>query len=173
MGILVYTEGLTGGVAWHMSPFEGNRLLDEVGGSTIRTVASSDPMHPAAFPVPGGLSDDRLTNAFTHGEVEFDGRRCYEVRLAQSPRDLGESCAFFEVECGLLAGFRAGALGGPGGSPLAVTWRDYRTLLGALRPTHTVSEVMGMTTVRKLLSLAAAERERDVFEVPGEIRALM
>ena len=104
-------------------------------------------------------------------EVDFEGRRCYKVRLARKTG--GEDIEFYDVATGLRAGRIATreTLLGPVTSTMVLT--DYKRVGNLVQPTTLRTQGGGVVQVIRISWTEYDRVPASIFELPPPIVALL
>ncbi|MCX5766274.1 MAG: hypothetical protein NTZ43_03490 [Gemmatimonadetes bacterium] len=157
-------QGYDGKTAWAVQPGMGPVLLD--GDQAKELIAQGD--------FYGGFHDaSKFTSAETVEIADFEGRKCYKVKLVRKAG--GEGFEYFDVETGLTAGVVRETPDPMNGGKMTTTQviSDYKDFGGVKMPTKIATKggQFDMT-----LSFTAVEFDKvDVanFALPDAIKALV
>jgi hypothetical protein len=155
-------EGFDGTHAWTMSAMSGPMLLE---GKALEEKRFDSEFNSEL------RADSRYQSVTTLEETDFEGRRCYKVRLVRKTG--GEDIEFYDVATGLRAG-RIGTretLLGPVTTTMVET--DYKKFGNLVQPTTLRTQGGGVVQV---IRIAWTEYDRvpaSIFELPPAIMALL
>jgi len=157
-----FEEGATKGRGWTLDPMSGAQLMtDEQLASTMARTGHNGELHYS----------DRYESMALAGEEEFDGVKCYKLRLEAS---WGSSFEFFEIETGLLRGTQGDMIVN-GGAKVAMTimFREYAEFSGRLYASKTVqSTPMGEQTIT-VTGVTHDSVKDDAFVPPKQVLPLL
>lgn len=161
-GLGKLVRGYDGKVGWSIDPAIGPRLLSGRELDEVRHSADFyyDLRDPATF-----------ASATVLEQAAFEGKTCYTVKIVR-PSGL-EVLEYYDVETGLLAGFRMDSSSPMGTVPGVVTViSGYKDFGGILTATTARQRAMGIESV---LTISAVEYDTvpaDAFALPPAIAAL-
>jgi len=160
-GFGVIRAGFDGQVAWSVNPATGPMLRD---GVALRQVEqSADPL--------AVLHPDRYVAAMqTMEEGDFDGTRCYKVRITTPWHE--DYYEFFERETGLLRGSIRSQVTPEGSYEVTSRVVEWRTVAGVRLPRVIRATMAGREIVTTVDSTEVRAIPDSVFALPPEIRAL-
>jgi hypothetical protein len=116
-------------------------------------------------------SDGRYQSLTTLEEVDFEGRRCYKVRLVRKMG--GEDVEFYDVATGLKAG-RIGTRVTDMGTVTAITVAtNYKRFGNLLQPTTMRLHVGAVQQVFTITSIEYDRVPASTFELPAGLKALL
>jgi hypothetical protein len=105
------------------------------------------------------------------GITEFDGRRCYWLHgTTHWGKDNNQ---FYDVETGLLAGYRYQS--DIGSSPVVTTllFQDYKNFGGPMVATKQIVKTGDRTQTFRIMSMSYEPIDDSVFELPEAVKALL
>jgi len=155
-------EGFDGTHAWTLSAMSGPMLLE---GKALEEKKFDSEFNSEL------RSDSRYQSVTTLEEVDFEGRRCYKVRLARKTG--GEDIEFYDVVTGLRAGRIATreTLLGPVTSTMVLT--DYKRVGNLVQPTTLRTQGGGVVQVIRISWTEYDRVPASIFELPPPIVALL
>ena len=154
--------GFDGEVAWNVLPVYGPAVLDDEQREATRDQA--DFYGEVNF-------DKRFKSMEAKGEREFDGVKCYALKMVSQKDD--ESTYFFEVDSGLLRGTTPIQDAGMGPMEMISIHKEYKEFGGVKFPVHTEIEMMGMVRSMKFTTIEIDTVKDEIFALPAEIKALI
>ena len=161
-GVGEVLEGFDGTHGWSISPMTGPMLLE---GKQLDEKRFDSEFY-------GELrGDTRYQSLTTLEQVDFEGRRCYKVRLVRKTG--GEDIEFYDVGTGLKAGSittRETQMGTVTGTTVET---DYKKFGNLLQPTTVRSQVGGIQQVITISSIEYDQVPATIFELPAGIKALL
>jgi hypothetical protein len=161
-GVGEVLEGFDGTHGWSISPMTGPMLLE---GKQLDEKRFDSEFHSEL------RSDARYQSLTTLEQVDFEGRRCYKVRLVRKTG--GEDIEFYDVASGLKAGSittRETQMGTVTGTTIET---DYKKFGNLLQPTTVRSQVGGLQQVITITSIDYDQVPDSIFELPAGIKALL
>ena len=161
-GVGEVLEGFDGTHGWSISPMTGPMLLE---GKQLDEKRFDSEFYSEL------RRDDRYASLTTLEQVDFEGRRCYKVRLVRKTG--GEDIEFYDVATGLKAGSittRETQMGTVTGTTVET---DYRKFGNLLQPTTVRSQVSGLQQVITITAIDYDKVPTSVFELPAGIKALL
>ena len=155
-------EGFDGTHAWTLSAMSGPMLLE---GRALEEKKFDSEFNSEL------RSDSRYQSVTTLEEVDFEGRRCYKVRLVRKTG--GEDIEFYDVATGLRAGRIATreTLLGPVTSTMVAT--DYKRFGNLVQPTTVRTQGGGVVQVIRISWTEYDRVPASIFELPPPIMALL
>ena len=155
-------EGFDGTHAWTLSAMSGPILLE---GKALEEKKFDSEFNSEL------RSDSRYQSVTTLGEVDFEGWRCYKVRLLRKTG--GEDIEFYDVATGLRAGRIATreTLLGPVTSTMVLT--DYKRFGNLVQPTTVRTQGGGVLQVIRISWTEYDRVPASIFELPPPIMALL
>jgi hypothetical protein len=155
------STGFNGEVAWLMNAATGPMLLEGKQREQIKEQADFYAV----------LRDpENYTSMENLGKTQFEGKETYELKLVKkSGQELTE---YFDVETGLLAGFKARQETELG--PMLVTnlVNEYKQFGDVRVPTKMIQKIGPIEQVMTINSVEFNKVDPKVFELPPEIKAL-
>lgn len=153
--------GFDGAVAWVVNPMAGAQLIK---GAQLASIKSNADFF-------SNLQDSaNYTKAETVGLADFEGRKCYKVRLT---RDGQEGFEYFDAGSGLLAGF-SGAVQSSEGSVEATTvfskWGDFD---GIKFPTQIEQRTPAGPANITFTTVEFDKVDPSAFDLPASVKALV
>ena len=161
-GVGEVLEGFDGTHGWTVSPMTGPIFLE---GRQLEQKKFDSEFNSEV------RSGSRYQSLTTLDEVDFEGRRCYKVRLVRKAG--GEDVEFYDVATGLKAGGITTRETDLGTVPAALVLTDYRKFGNVLQPTTVRTQLGGLQQVIKITSIAYDRVPASVFELPPGLRALV
>jgi hypothetical protein len=161
-GVGEVLEGFDGTHGWSISPMTGPMLLE---GKQLDEKRFDSDFHSEL------RTDARYQSMTTLEQVDFEGRRCYKVRLVRKAG--GEDIEFYDVATGLKAGSittRETQMGSVTGTTVET---DYKKFGNLLQPTTVRSQVGGLQQVITITSIDYDQVPASIFELPAGIKALL
>ena len=161
-GLGLTLQGYDGEVGWSDSPFTGPVIL--VGLQLDQTRQQAD--------FYGNLNADEYVAAREIvEETDFDGRRCYKMRV--TTRWGEEYFEYYDVETGLVAGSRRTVASAQGDLDVVVYVSDFIEVDGVLTPTRMFQDV-GIAQIEMVFTEVEYDTVApETFELPEAIRALL
>ena len=161
-GVGEVVEGFDGTHGWTISPMTGPMLLE---GKQLEEKKFDSEFHSEL------RSEGRYQSLATLEAVDFEGRRCYKVRLVRKTG--GEDIEFYDVATGLKAGSittRETQMGMVTGTTVET---DYKKFGNLVQPTTVRSQVGGLQQVVTITSIEFDKVPASTFELPAGIKALL
>jgi len=156
-----FTSGFDGQTAWTITP-KGATIDTDVPVESNRR--DSDLQYPLHQP-------NYFKNLDFAGIVDFEGRRCYWLHgTTHWGKDNNQ---FYDVETGLLRGYRF--QNDSGGSKVVVIalFEDYKDFGGRLMATKNITRAQGKTQTFTFKSVSYAPLDDSMFELPDAVKALL
>ncbi len=161
-GLGVVRTGYDGKVGWIIHPAMGPLVLN---GRMLEQMQQQADMLAALHP------EKYIASAETVEGTEFEGRRCYKVKITTHSGE--EYVEFFDVETGLLSGTVRKQASPMGEIETISILSDYRSVNGVLIPMKLTQRLLGMEQVFEMTEFVAADLDDSVFALPPEIQALL
>ncbi len=155
-------QGYDGEVAWVIDPMMGTNILD---GAELEQMRDQADFYPELN------YDKRYKSMETIDEREFDGVKCYALKMVDNSDS--ESTHFFETESGLLRGMSQTQEGPMGPMDMTNINKEYKEFGGVKMPVRTEIEMMGATRVLTFTTIELDNVPAEKFELPAEIKALV
>ena len=155
------SEGFDGKVAWALNPMAGAQLVE---GEQLTAVKSNADFF-------ANLQDAAAyTNLQTIELGDFEGRKCYKVKLSRDGRDGFE---YFDATTGLLAG-HAGTQPGPQGAVEVTTvFVEYVDVDGIKLPKRIERRGGPASATIIFTSFEFDKVDPKVFDLPAAVQALV
>jgi len=157
-------EGVSGDVAWEVSPMQGPRIVEGAErADVLREARFNAPIHWR----------EQYSKAETQGVERVGDEDC--VKVLMTPSDGGHpETMYFSRKTGLLikqTGTRATAMGD---FPFESDFSDYRPVDGVLEPFKTAEKAAGQEIQLTISSLQFnVDLPPSAFEMPAEIQTLV
>lgn len=154
--------GFDGKVAWANNAMMGPMLLE---GDQAEGLKQQADFYDDAKDL------SRFKSVETVDLVDFEGRKCYKVRLIEGEND--ETIEYYDAETGMQAGQVAKQTGMAGEMEVTMVLQEYKEFGGVKSPTKLIVRAMGMEQVLTVNSIEYDKVEPSVFDLPEEIKALL
>ncbi|MBI2406862.1 MAG: hypothetical protein HYV19_00985 [Gemmatimonadetes bacterium] len=158
------TQGFDGTTAWSINPMAGASVLTGDQAAQIKQGADflSD------FPDPS-----KYTSIETVSAEDFEGRKCYKVKLVRSD-GTGEAMQYFDVETGLAAGMWR-TMDNPqmGKIEITVVMSDYKDQGGVKMPSKITQRTPQGDVVLTFTSYEWDKVEPKLFELPDAVKSMV
>lgn len=154
--------GFDGTVGWSIDPIQGPAIMTEAQIDDIRSEA--DPQAELHYA-------DRYDTLDVVGAVDFEGKRCFKLRLV-TPKGR-ESFEFFDVETGLLAGREVTQAMAMGEIPVTAVVSEYKKIDGRLFPMKNEQKTFIGSQTIQITELTLNDAAAKEFELPEAIKALV
>lgn len=155
-------QGYDGEVAWVIDPMMGTNILD--GAELEQMREQADFYSELNF-------DKRYKSMETIDEREFDGVKCYALKMVDNSDN--ESTHYFETESGLLRGMSQTQEGPMGPMDMTNINKEFKEFGGVKMPVRTEIEMMGATRVLTFTTVELDSVPAEKFELPADIKALV
>jgi zinc protease len=154
-------QGYDGKVAWAMNPMQGAMLLDGELSEGIRSQSefASNFQNPSDY-----------VKAETVELVDFEGRKCYKVKVTRGTRDGVE---YFDAATGILAGI-GGTLPTPQG-PIerSTVFHEYGEFGGVKFPVRVEQRDGPSITIIRFNAVEFDKLPSTAFDLPASVKALV
>ncbi|MBM3907450.1 MAG: DUF4412 domain-containing protein [Gemmatimonadetes bacterium] len=158
------TTGFDGTTAWSINPMAGASLLSGEQAAQMKQQADffSD------FPDPA-----KYTTIETLGLEDFEGRKCYKVKLVRAD-DKSEAIQFFDAETGLAAGM-VRTMENPqmGKIEITMVMSDYKDQGGVKMPGKMVQRTPQGDVVLTFTSYEWDKVDAKTFELPDAVKSMV
>ncbi|NBX25580.1 MAG: hypothetical protein EBQ99_05955 [Planctomycetes bacterium] len=154
-------QGFDGTVGWSRNPMMGAQLLK---GATLDELRRQSDFYKELDP--GKLWD----KAVTRSQVEFAGRRCWEVEVEG---DLGTGSLFYDCADGLARGMRLTVDTPLGKVPTETRMLEYKAFDGLKIASRTEISAMTATQTMTVDTVTFEPIEPSVFDLPADVKALV
>lgn len=153
--------GFDGTVAWSTNPVAGAQLIQGDQLATIKSNADffSNMQDPANY-----------TRAETVELADFEGRKCYKVRLTREGR---EGFEFFDAETGLLAGFSGTVQSGQGPVETTTVFTSWGDVDGIKFPRKLEQRTPNGPATITFTDIEFDKVESSAFDLPPAVKALV
>lgn len=155
-------EGFDGTHGWTSSPMTGPMLLE---GTQLEDKKFDSEFNSEL------QSSSRYQSMTTLEEVDFEGRRCYKVRLVRKTG--GEDVEFYDAATGLRAGRITTRETQIGRVTSTMVEGDYKKVGNLLQPTSVRTQAGGVLQVIKITWIEYDRVPMSIFELPAGIKALL
>jgi hypothetical protein len=154
-------SGFDGSISWSITP-KGASIDKSTPVEAIRRDADLQyALHQADY-------FDKYELA---GVVDFEGRRCYWLHgTTHWGKDNNQ---YYDVETGLLAGYRFQSDNSPSAVPITLLFQDYKKFGELLVATKTISRRGERTQTVRFTSVTFEPLDDSLFELPGAVKALL
>lgn len=154
------TSGFDGSVSWSVSPKGASIDSKTPLGAARRDADLQYPLH----------QPDYFKTLELAGVTDFEGRRCYWLHgITKWGKDNNQ---FYDVETGLLAGYRFQA--DASGDTVIALFQEYKNFGGPLIATKHVFRSGGNTqTTMRFESVTYDPLPGDLFDLPAAVKALV
>ena len=153
------TQGYDGKAAWANRPGQGLILVDSAEAENSK--AQADFL--------GNFHDmSRYKSAETVGLVDFDGRKCFKVKIVR--KSGGEGFEFYDSVTGLIAGIQAMADTPMGKQETTNTFSDYKEFDGLKFPMKIVQKQPQFELVIAFATIEFDNVDPAVFEMPDKAK---
>lgn len=161
-GIGVIRSGHDGETAWMIHPAVGPTIME--GRTREQYLQGADFFYP--------LGQERWTESMrTVEELEFDGRRCYKVRVTTTGGE--EYFILFDAETGLQAGSIRTYHSPAGSSETTTVRKAYGEVGGVLVPVRMENRSPQGTQIVEFTELETLEPDPEAFRPPEEVREII
>jgi hypothetical protein len=153
-------SGFNGGISWSVSPKGASIDRDSPVESARRDADLQYELH----------QPDYFRNFELAGVVDFEGRRCYWLRgITHWGKDNNQ---FYDVDTGLLAGYRFQSDSSSSAAVTTLLFQDYKSFGGPLVATKVISRTGDKTQTITFTSVTYGPLEDSIFELPQAVKAL-
>lgn len=155
-------QGFDGKTAWSLDPDNGPLIMDQ---SQVAVAADQADFY-------ADLNfDKRFKSMESKGESEFDGVKCYLLKMVDQFDE--ESDYYFEVESGLLRATTMMVEGMMGPMEMARVNTEFKEFGGVMFPVNTEIRAGGMANVMKYTDIEIDTVKDEIFALPDEVKALV
>lgn len=161
-GVGEVLEGFDGTHGWSISPMTGPMLLE---GKQLEEKRFDSEFHSEL------RSNARYQSLTTLEQVDFEGRRCYKLRLVRKTG--GEDIEFYDAATGLKAGSITTRETQMGTVTSTTVETDYKKFGNLLQPTTVRSQMGQLQQVITITSIEYDQVPASIFELPAGIKALL
>ena len=154
-------QGYDGKVAWTTNPMVGAQLIEGDAGLAMKGQADffANLQDPTAY-----------STAQTVELTDFEGRKCYKVRVVRDGRDGAE---FFDAATGLLAGFSGTQATAQGPVEAMTVFVEYAEF-GGIKLPKKIEQRGGPAGATITFSAIEFDKvDPAVFELPAAVKALI
>jgi hypothetical protein len=153
------TSGFDGSISWSIGP-KGARIDKDTPVEAVRRDA--DLQYPLHQP-------DYFQKLELAGIVDFEGRRCYWLHgTTHWGKDNNQ---YYDVETGLLAGYRFQQDASASGPVVTLLFQDYKSFGGPLVATKNITRPSGDVTT--FTSVSYEPLPDSLFDLPQAVKALL
>jgi hypothetical protein len=153
-------SGFNGGISWEVSAKGASIDRDSPVEAARRDADLQYELHQA----------DYFRNFDLAGVVDFEGRRCYWLTgITHWGKDNNH---FYDVETGLLAGYRFQSDSSSSATVTTLLFQEYKRFGGPLVATKIISRTGGNTQTITFTSVSYSPLEDSIFELPQAVKAL-
>lgn len=158
------TQGFDGTTAWAIQPMQGAVVMSGDQAAQVKQQADFF----ADFP-----DVTKYTTIETVGVEDFEGRKCYKVKLVKTGV-AGESVQFFDVETGLAAGV-VRTIENPqmGKMDITAVLSDYKDQGGLKMPTKMTQKTPQGDVVLTFTAYEWDKVDAKVFELPEAVKSMV
>jgi hypothetical protein len=158
----VYEEGFDGTIAWQLHPRNGPAILE---GDVVQSKArDADMYYPA-----------RILDYFNSMEVvevaDFEGHICYHLKGTNKWGKINEH--FYDVNSGLLIGYRFNSSWRGGSGDESEVFSDYKEFDGWLIPTRVTNKSADGVQTETTTSVSFDDVSEAVFALPDVVEQLL
>ncbi len=153
--------GFDGETAYTSNPAMGAQILE---GRALDQLRQQVDMHGVLHP------ERYVTSAEVVGETEFEGKRCYELRVKTTWDE--EYTEYYDIETGLLHGMSRSQESPMGAIEATTVLENYQKQGGIMTPMLIRIQAMGIEQIVRTDSVSVAPIPDSVFVLPAEIKAL-
>jgi hypothetical protein len=154
------TSGFDGSISWSINPKGATIDRDTAVEAMRRDTDFQYPLH----------QPDYFQKLEFAGVTQFDGRSCYWLHgTTHWGKDNNQ---FYDVQTGLLAGYRFQADDSSGGVAIAL-FQDYKNFGGPLVATRSTTRSAGQSRTFTYRSVSYETIADSLFELPPAVKALM
>jgi hypothetical protein len=162
-GTVEVSTGFDGKTAWAIQPGQGPIILDGAMADQVKYNADFF----ASF-----HDMSRYKSAETVGLVDFEGRKCYKVKIERAQG--GEGVEYFDAATGLQAGSQSTIDGGPMGKIDQTTvFSDYQDFGGLKGPTKIVQRGGPYEVAINIKSVEFDTVPATMFDLPDAVKAIV
>jgi hypothetical protein len=153
-------SGFNGGISWPVSPKGASIDKDTPVESARRDADLQYELH----------QPDYFRNFELAGVMDFEGRRCYWLHgITHWGKDNNH---YYDVETGLLAGYRFQSDSSTSASVTTLLFQEYKNFGGPLVATKLIARTGDNTQTITFTSVSYDPLEDSVFELPQAVKAL-
>jgi len=153
-------SGFNGGISWQVSANGASIDRDSPVESARRDADLQYELHQPEY----------FRNFELAGTVDFEGRRCYWLHgITHWGKDNNQ---FYDVETGLLAGYRYQSDSSSSAAVTTLLFQEYKAFGGPLVATKIISRTGNKTQTIRFTSVTYGPLEDSVFELPQAVKAL-
>jgi hypothetical protein len=153
-------SGFNGGVSWQVSAKGASIDRDSPVEAARRDADLQYELH----------QPDYFKNFDFEGAVDFEGRRCYRLHgITHWGKDNNH---YYDVETGLLAGYRFQSDSSSTAPVTTLLFQEYKSFGGPLVATKIVSRTGDHTQTVKFTSVSYGPLEDSIFDLPQAVKAL-
>ncbi|MGA3237941.1 MAG: hypothetical protein ABSG03_16750 [Bryobacteraceae bacterium] len=153
-------SGFNGGISWSVSPKGASIDKDTPVESARRDADLQYELH----------QPDYFRNFELAGAVDFEGRRCYWLHgITHWGKDNNQ---YYDVETGLLAGYRFESDSSTSAAVTTLLFQDYKSFGGPLVATKVIARTGDSTQTVTFTSVSYGPLEDSIFELPQAVKAL-
>ncbi len=155
------TSGFDGHVSWSVDAKGASIDTDAPLESNLRDSDMQYALH----------QQDYFTKLELAGITDFEGRRCYWLHgTTHWGKDNNQ---FYDVETGLLAGYRFQSDSSASSDVTTLVFQEYKSFGGPLVATKNILRTAGKTRTFTLTSLSYQPLDDSLFELPEAVKALL
>jgi zinc protease len=154
------TQGYDGKTAWAILPGQGPTVLDSATAETFKSLADFHAnFHDMA----------RYKSAENAGIVDFEGKKCYRVKIVRVTG--GEGSEFYDIETGLIAGIQAQQDTPMGKIDQTSAFSEYKEFGGLKFPTKIQQKNSQFDATITFTAIEFDKVDPAVFELPEAVKA--
>jgi hypothetical protein len=155
------TSGFDGSVSWSVTPAGATIDKDAPVEAARRDADLQYPLHEA----------DYFKTLELAGITDFEGRRCYWLHgTTHWGKDNNQ---FYDIETGLLAGYRFQSDNSVSAATTTLVFQDYKSFGGPLVAAKNINRTGDRTQTITYTSVSYDPLDDSLFELPQSIRALL
>jgi zinc protease len=154
------SQGFDGKTAWSVQPGQPPMVLDSATTESLRSM----------FDFYGNFHDmSRYKSTETIGLVDFEGRKCYKVKIVKLNGN--EGFEFYDATTGLIAGLQAQVETPMGKIDQTSVFSDYKDFSGLMVPTKVQQKNGQFDAIITFTAMEFDKVDPAVFELPEAVKA--
>jgi hypothetical protein len=158
----VFKQGFDGRISWRLHPHNGPTIFE---GDVVQSQArDADMYYPA-----------RILDYFNSMEVvevaDFEGHTCYHLKGTNKWGKINEH--FYDVNSGLLIGYRYNSSWRGGSGDESLVFSDYKEFDGWLIPTRATNKSADGVQTETTTSVTFDDVPDEVFALPDAVKQLL
>ena len=158
------TQGFDGTTAWAVNPMMGPTVMSGDQATQMKSQADFFSDYP---------DFSKYTTVETVGLEDFEGRKCYKVKLVKADGS-GEAMQFFDAETGLAAGMTRSVENPQMGKvDVTVVMSDYKDQGGVKMPSKITQKTPQGDVVLTFATVEWDNVDAKVFALPDAVKALV